>query len=77
MLEMSPEKKPLAIAHALFYKGLKAVKGDESRIHVVNGKIQIRSCRRRMDYQAGSYCRNLYRVQRGPFLRPLFTQADE
>ena len=38
MLEMSPEKKNLAIAHVLFYKGLKAVKGDESRIHVVNGK---------------------------------------
>ena len=73
MLEMSPEKKPLAIAHALFYKGLKAVKGDESRIHVVDGELQVR----RMDCPAGSYCRNLYRVQRGPFLRLLFTQADE
>ena len=38
---MSPKKKPLARAHALFYTGLKAVKGDESAIHGVCGKIQI------------------------------------
>ena len=40
-LEMSPKRKPLARAHALFYKGLKEVKGSESKIHVVYGKIQI------------------------------------
>ena len=40
-LEMSPKRKPLAKAHALFYKGLKEVKGDESKTHVVNGKIQM------------------------------------
>ena len=40
-LEMSPKRKPLAKAHALFCKGLKVVKGDESKIHVVCGKIQI------------------------------------
>ena len=39
--EMSPKRKPLAKAHALFYKGLKEVGGDESKIHVVYGKIQI------------------------------------
>ena len=38
-LEMSPKRKPLARAHALFHKGLKEVKGDESKIHVVYGKI--------------------------------------
>ena len=41
-LEVSPpKKKPLAEAHALFYKGLNAVKGDESQITVVYGKLQI------------------------------------
>ena len=40
-LELSPKRKPLSKAHALFYTGLKTVKGDESRIHVVYGKIQI------------------------------------
>ena len=40
-LEMSPNTKPLARAHALFYKGLKEVGGDESKTHVVYGKIQI------------------------------------
>ena len=40
-LEVSPKRKPLAKAHALFYKGLKEVTGDESKIHVVYGKIQI------------------------------------
>ena len=39
-LERSPKKKPLAKAHALFYKGDKAVSGDESKINVVYGKIQ-------------------------------------
>ena len=38
-LEMSPTRKPLAKAHALFYKGLKKVKGDESQIQVVYCKI--------------------------------------
>ena len=40
-LEMSLKKKPLAKAHALFYKGLKAVGGSESKINVVYGKVQI------------------------------------
>ena len=40
-LEMSPKRKPLAKAYALFFQGLKVVKGDESKIHVVHGKIQI------------------------------------
>ena len=39
--ELSPKRKPLAKAHALFYRGLKEVKGDESKIHVVYGKLQI------------------------------------
>ena len=37
---MSPKRKPLARGHVLVCKGLKAVKGDESKIHVVYGKIQ-------------------------------------
>ena len=37
----SPKKKPLAKAHALFYEDLKAVIGDESKINVENGEIQI------------------------------------
>ena len=41
-LELSPERKPLAKAHALFYEGLEEVKGNKSKIHVVCGKIQIR-----------------------------------
>ena len=40
-LELSPKRKPWAKAHALFHKGLKEVKGDESKIHVVYGKIHI------------------------------------
>ena len=40
-LEMSLRRKPLAKAHAVVYKGLKYVKGDESKIHVVYGKFQI------------------------------------
>ena len=40
-LEVSPQKKPLAKAHALFYKGLKAVEGDESQITVVYSKLQM------------------------------------
>ena len=39
-MEMSPERKPLAKAHALFDKGLKAVGGNESKINVGSGKIQ-------------------------------------
>ena len=38
---MSPKRKPLVKAHALFYKGLKAVGGSESKINVVHGNIQI------------------------------------
>ena len=38
---MRLQKKPLAKAHALFYKGLKAVGGNESKINVVYGIIQI------------------------------------
>ena len=33
-LEMSPRMKPLAKAHALFYKGLKSVDGNDSKINV-------------------------------------------
>ena len=40
-LESSPKRKPLAKAHALFFKGLEEVNGDKSKIHVVYGKIQI------------------------------------
>ena len=40
-LEKSPRRKPLAKAHALFYKGLKEVGGDESKTYVVYSKIQI------------------------------------
>ena len=29
--EVSPQRKPLAEAHALFFKGLKEMKGDESK----------------------------------------------
>ena len=42
-LEMSPKRKPLAKAHALFYKGLKEVGRNGSKIHVVYEKIQISS----------------------------------
>ena len=33
-------KELLAKAHALFYKGLKEVGGDESKIYVVYGKFR-------------------------------------
>ena len=36
-LELSLKRKPLAKAHALFYKGLEEARG-ESKIHVVHGK---------------------------------------
>ena len=39
-LELSPKRKPLAKAHAMFNKGLEEVTGDRSKIHVVYGKIQ-------------------------------------
>ena len=39
--ELSPKRKQLAKANALFHKFLKEVKGDESKIHVVYGKLQI------------------------------------
>ena len=32
--EMSPQKKPLAKAHALFYEGMSAARSDESKIYV-------------------------------------------
>ena len=67
-LESSPEKKTRAKAHALFHKGLKAVGGNESKINVVCGKIQIsffvesataakstpqgEACRKRLEYEA-------------------------
>ena len=34
-LEMSRQKKPLAKAHALFYKRLSAARDDESKINVI------------------------------------------
>ena len=40
-LEISFQKKPLTKAHALFYKGLKAVKAYESKINVIYCKLQI------------------------------------
>ena len=40
-LEKSSERKQLASAHALFYKGLKEVGGDKSKIYVVYSKIEI------------------------------------
>ena len=38
---MSPQKKSLAKAHALFLKGRSAARGDESKINVVYRKLQI------------------------------------
>ena len=38
---MSPNRKPLAKAHALFYKGLKEVDGNESKIKIVYGRTKI------------------------------------
>ena len=40
-MKMSPTRKPLAKAHALFHTGFREVGGDESKIHVVYRKIQI------------------------------------
>ena len=40
-LEMSPKRKPLAKAHAMFLNGLKEVGGNESKVNSVYGKIQI------------------------------------
>ena len=40
-LEISLKRRFLARAHALFFKGLKEVGGNKSKIHVVCGKIQI------------------------------------
>ena len=40
-LEASPQQKPLKTAHAMFFEALAAVKGDEKRINVVHGKLQI------------------------------------
>ena len=39
--EVSPQRKPLTKAQALFYKGLMELKGDGSKIRVVYGKLQI------------------------------------
>ena len=38
---MSPQKEPLAKTHALFYKGLKTVGENESKINVVCGKFRM------------------------------------
>ena len=38
---MSPKRKPLAKAHALFDKGLIEVGGNKTKINVVYGKIQM------------------------------------
>ena len=40
-LEISPRRKPLAKAHALFYEDLKEVGGNKSKTKVVYGKIMI------------------------------------
>ena len=40
-LEVSHQKKPLAKAHALFYKVRSAARKDESQINVICGKLQI------------------------------------
>ena len=51
---MSPEEKPLAKPHALFYKGLKAVGGHEFTINAVSQKKLTHegegACRRRLEY---------------------------
>ena len=39
-LEMGPKMKLLAKAHALFYKGLEEVGGNESKINDVNGNFR-------------------------------------
>ena len=41
-MEMSFQKKNLEKAHVLFYKGFKAMGGNESKINGVFGKFQIR-----------------------------------
>ena len=38
-LELGPKRKPLAKAHASFCEGLEEMKGDRSKIHVVDRKI--------------------------------------
>ena len=40
-LEVSSHKRPLAQAQAMFFKGLKEVGGDESKVRGFNGKLQI------------------------------------
>ena len=40
-LEVSSQRKPLTKAQALFFKGLKEMKGDESKVQSDYGKHQI------------------------------------
>ena len=92
-LEMSLKRKSLARAHALFYKGLKAVKGDESKIHIVHGKIQIsffigstmaakytpegEVLQEKDGLSSRKLLQEFEQSSARPFLRPLLTQADE
>ena len=39
-LEVSPQRRPLTKGHALFFKGLKEMKGDESEARTFYGKLQ-------------------------------------
>ena len=40
-LELSPQRRPLAKAQAMFFKGLKEVGGDESKVRAFQRKLQI------------------------------------
>ena len=40
-LEVSLQRRPLAKAQALFFKGLKEVGGDESKVSAFSGNLQI------------------------------------
>ena len=39
-LEISPQKKPLARARAMFFKGVKEARGDEAKIRAFYGNLQ-------------------------------------
>ena len=42
-LELSPQRRPLAKAQAMFFKGLKEVGGNEANAKAVCGKLQVSS----------------------------------
>ena len=39
--EVSPQRTLLAKAQAMFYKGLKEMGGDESKVRAILGKLQV------------------------------------